>query len=96
MQAIITKYLPATNTRASRIKATCDRGSITVEYPHDLSGDDVHCYAANRLCEKFVAEDVGKYGSDPMGNPWALPRVCGGLPGNAGCAHVFTPRKVTA
>lgn len=30
MQAIVTKYLPATSTRPSRIKAWCDRGSITI------------------------------------------------------------------
>lgn len=30
MQAIITKYIPATNTRGTRIKATCSPGSITI------------------------------------------------------------------
>ena len=52
MQAIQTKYLPATNTRGSRIKATCDRGSITIPYPRELSGDEVH-----REAVRFARDD---------------------------------------
>lgn len=89
MQAIISKLLPATNTRSSRIKASCARGSITVGYPHEFSGDACHAYAANLLCERFVAEDVKKYGSDPLKNPWAKPRIMGTLP-SGDVAHVFT------
>ncbi|TXH40544.1 MAG: hypothetical protein E6Q97_39425 [Desulfurellales bacterium] len=37
MQAIQTRYLGPTNSRGSRIKAWCDRGSITIPYPHHLS-----------------------------------------------------------
>jgi len=86
MQAIITKYLPATNTRGSRIKASCERGSITIDYPHELSGDAVHIAAADALVAKFVKEDKGKYGTER--NPWESPRVCGEMPD--GCAHVFS------
>lgn len=32
-QAIQTKYLPATSFKGSRIKAWCERGSITIDYP---------------------------------------------------------------
>ena len=74
MQAIETKYLPATNTRGSRIKATCERGSITIPYPHELSGDACHIAAADTLVAKFVEEDTKKYGSDPAQNPWAAMR----------------------
>jgi hypothetical protein len=53
MQAIITKYLPATATKGSRIKATCDAGSITISYPHELSGQAVHRTAAEALAAKL-------------------------------------------
>jgi hypothetical protein len=53
MQAIITKYLPWTNTRGSRIKASCQAGSITIDYPHELSGMDAHAKAAYALLAKM-------------------------------------------
>jgi 3D (Asp-Asp-Asp) domain-containing protein len=36
MQAIITTYKPATNTRGSHILARCTRGSISAPYDHEL------------------------------------------------------------
>jgi hypothetical protein len=53
MQAIITKYLPVTNSRGSRIKATCAAGSITISYPYELSGQSVHRKAAEALVSKL-------------------------------------------
>lgn len=53
MQAIITKYLPATNSRGSRIKATCQAGSVTISYPYDLTGMCCHAAAAKALVEKL-------------------------------------------
>ena len=53
MQAIITKYLPATNSRGSRIKATCSSGSVTIPYPHDLRGQAVNRAAADALVAKL-------------------------------------------
>ena len=54
MQAIETKYLPATNTRGSRIKATSASGlSVTVPYPHELSGMECHWEAARALVAKL-------------------------------------------
>lgn len=94
MQAIMTKFLPATNVRGSRIKASCERGSITVSYPHELSGDACHRFAVQSLVEKFVAEDAKKYGTNGRGNPWALPFVTGGLPDGT-YAHVYlSPSEV--
>lgn len=52
MQAIQTKYLPATNTRGPRIKATCAAGSITIGYPHELSGQAAYRLAAEELAHK--------------------------------------------
>lgn len=89
MKAIETKYLPATNTRGSRIKATCERGSITISYPSDLSGDAVHIAARQKLIEKFLAEDKARYGE--AHNPWSDPMVCGQL-ANGHYVHVFLPK----
>jgi hypothetical protein len=75
MQAILTKYIGATNTKGSRIKATCDAGSVTISYPHELSGDAVYRAAADALCKKLG---------------WAHGELaCGGLPNNGGYVFVF-------
>jgi hypothetical protein len=88
MQAIQTKYLPATNTRGSRIKATCERGSVTIPYPDELSGDAVHRHAAAALCDKFASEDLKQYGTPPEKNPWKRSYVTGGLADHT-VVHVF-------
>lgn len=88
MQAIKTKYLPATNTKPSRIKATCERGSIIISYPHELSGDEVHIAAKDALVAKFVKEDAKRYGTQR--NPWLRPTVCG-WPTQGECVHVYLP-----
>jgi len=89
MQAIVTKYLPCTNTRGSRIKAWCERGSITIPYPHELGSDFKHRSAAEALCRKFAQEDAKKYGSTVEGNPWLRPMIEGGLPRGCGADSVF-------
>lgn len=54
MQAIVTKYLPATNTRGSRIKAYTHDVSITVRWDHELSNDvDNYRQAAMALVAKY-------------------------------------------
>ena len=54
MKAIETKYLPATSFKGSRIKAYAEGGnSLTIGYPHELSGQDVHEKAAILLCKKM-------------------------------------------
>jgi hypothetical protein len=54
LQAISTKYLPATNTLSSRIKATSSSGLfVTIGYPHELSGVDCHALAAEKLARKL-------------------------------------------
>lgn len=53
MIAIQTKYLPASNTRGSRIKAWTSSGfSVTIPYPHDLSHEAVHFEAVKALVTK--------------------------------------------
>lgn len=86
MQAIVTKYLPCTNTKGSRVKAYCERGSITIDYPHELSGDAVHVKAKEALISRFVKEDEERYGTKE--NPWSRPTHCGQIPSGE-YVHVF-------
>lgn len=59
MQAITTKYFGPTNTKGSRIKATCWAGSITIAYPHEVnSSESKYKIAAEKLLEKLVKENV--------------------------------------
>jgi len=53
MQAIQVKYLSATNQKGSRIKAWCYAGSLTIPYPHELSGQAVYRKAAEALAKKL-------------------------------------------
>jgi hypothetical protein len=50
-QAIVTKYLCPTNTRGSRIAATCAAGRIVVQY--DYGNEDQHAKAAEALARKL-------------------------------------------
>ena len=54
MKAISTKFLPCTNSRGSRIKATePDGASVTATYDHGKNSDQNHAAAALKLCEKM-------------------------------------------
>lgn len=54
MKAITTKYHGPTNTRGARISASDQDGNrVTISYPHELSGEDVHRAAAMALCSKM-------------------------------------------
>jgi hypothetical protein len=50
MQAITTKYLPATNTKGARIKASCAARSIIVPYTYS---DEPHRAAALALITRL-------------------------------------------
>lgn len=54
MKAIETKYLGPTDGRGARIKAwDSDNNQVTIPYPYELSGEDVHRKAAEALCAKM-------------------------------------------
>ena len=53
MQAIETKFLPASNTCPSRIKATALAGSLTISYDHALDSDGNHRQAAQMLMDRY-------------------------------------------
>jgi hypothetical protein len=62
MIAIQTKYIPASNTKGSRIKAYIEDGghkeSVTIGYPYELSGIDCHWAAAEKLIRKLEGADT--------------------------------------
>jgi hypothetical protein len=88
MQAIITTYKFATNTRGSRILARCTRGSISVSYDHSLHNFANHIAAAQALVNRFVKEDQLTRSEPPRLNPWNRPRAVGQLPSGP-YVHVF-------
>lgn len=53
MQAITTKYIPCTDRRPSRVKATCDAGSVVVAWDHSMNVDENHHAAAVALQTKL-------------------------------------------
>lgn len=54
MKAITTKYFGPTNTKGSSIVASAEGvKSVTIGYPHELSGEAVYKAAAVALCEKM-------------------------------------------
>ena len=68
MKAIFTRYLGATNTKGSRIKAyDGDGNKITLAFDYALSGEAIFKKAAVALCEKMN---------------WPLELLGGGFKGN--------------
>lgn len=63
MQAIQTKYFGPTNTRGSRIKATCWLTSITVSWDHSANSEENHAAAIEALVCKLNNDRIIKGGS---------------------------------
>jgi hypothetical protein len=53
MKTIMTKYHGPTNTRGSRISASDGDTTVSIPYPHELSGNAVHIAALRAFCEKL-------------------------------------------
>lgn len=73
-QAIVTRFLGPTNTRGSRVKATCSARSLTVDWDHSLTLGENHAAAAYALAQKLG-----------WGGDWAM----GAMPDKARDAYVF-------
>jgi hypothetical protein len=70
MVIIKTKYLPATNTQGSRIKATADGMSASIAYPYSMDTAEAHYSAVIELNNKHELDwdiDNMGYGSDDSG-----------------------------
>ncbi len=87
MQAILTKTIQATQTKPTRIKAECGRGSIIISWPDKKSEEQCHITAALALITKFVEEDTSRHGAE-YENPWQKPFVSGCLK-SLDWAHVY-------
>lgn len=91
MQAIITKFIPATNFKPSRIKASCERGS-GIFSAQDLNEiGDAHRAACDALCARFDAEDAKRYGSTEK--TWSRPKASGQIPSGE-YVFCFIPQRV--
>lgn len=76
-QAIETRYLPATNSRGSRIKATAWAGSVAIPYPHELNIEDGHRAAANALIHKLGWTGTYAQGGNAKGTGYHFVNVQG-------------------
>ncbi len=94
MQAIITKYIPATNFKPSRVNAKCERGSLTQSWDSGLDDGENHRAACDALCARFHAEDVAKYGTaNDCG--WTRAKASGQIP-DGRYVFCFSPKRVEA
>lgn len=92
MQAILTKYLPPTNTKGSRIKASCEARTIFVPWDHSVGEEPNHVAAAEALCVRMAEHNAKTYGTLPRGDRWLGARTYGQLPlRGAIYAHTFLP-----
>jgi len=83
MKAIQTRYLPCTDHRGSRIKASAEGvKSLTIGYPHECDSYHAHKKAAQALADR-QAKDTGYC--------WKLPLAGGSLP-NGDMAWIFIER----
>lgn len=74
-QAIVTKYIGATNSKPSRVKAIAEAGSVTLSWDHASNIEGNHDFAAKALAEKFG---------------WTGKWFCGGLPDHSGNCYVWS------
>ena len=76
-QAIATKYLPATNNRGARIKATAWGGSATVPYDYALDVDRNHKAAADAPIAKMGWKGTYAQGGNVEGTGYYFVNVEG-------------------
>jgi hypothetical protein len=87
-QAIVTKYLGATNFRGSRVKAMASAGSITLSWDHSLNSENNHTAAARALAVKYG----WLVPNDPIGQTFSERYAIGGMPSASPYAYVFVDR----
>lgn len=78
-QTVITKYIGPTNSRPSRVKATCWRKSVTVSWDDHLGSEENHKEACAELIKALEAD------SDYN---WAIV-AHGSLPDDSGRAFII-------
>lgn len=53
--AIHTRFLPPTDHRGARIKASLDRCSVVIPYPYELQPEAAHVHAAHAVLRRVKA-----------------------------------------
>ena len=76
MQAIITKYISATNFKGSRIQAKCEAKTIYVEYTHELNTEQNHIEAAKKIATKLGWNGEWVNGSTSNGYVFVCVKHC--------------------
>ena len=68
MQTINVKYLPATNSKGVRIKASCEGGSVTISRDYSVEIEQDYMLAAKTLKDKmqWSGDIVGGHTKDGM------------------------------
>lgn len=82
MQAIRVRYFGPTNVRGSRLKADCASASITIDYPHEYSGEECYRQACNALVAKCGWTEKAGY-----------PKMVGGQLASGEYVFVFCERE---
>lgn len=82
MQAITTKYLPATNTKPSRIKAECEAGSLTLPFNVCDEVGELRGATPDQRCAYALMKQLG----------WDDDLASGTAKDGTG-VHVLTPAK---
>ena len=72
MQAIKTRYCGPTETKCSRIRASCEGGSLYVSYDHALYPEENHYAAATALCNKLGWVAASFFGGHLASGQWAF------------------------
>lgn len=75
--SITTKFIAPTNHRGARIKATCQAGSVTIPYPHEVGQTEAHWEAVRELLTRKGLS---------WGERWAI-----GSQGPSASGYSFTP-----
>jgi len=72
MQAIETRYCGPTDTKGSRIWASCEGGSLSVSYDHALDPEENHYAAVKALCDKLGWDAARFFGGRLASWQWAF------------------------
>ena len=74
-QTIHTKFLAPTNHRATRVKATCEAGSVEVGWSYEGSTADEHVRACQKLLKKLGWDGEWVGGASESENGYTFIRV---------------------
>ena len=76
MQAIITKYIPRTDTKGSRIQAKCEAKTIYFSYDYALNTEGNHIAAARELIKKLGWDGEWVKGGTSTGYVFVCTKHC--------------------